>query len=136
MMTDLKAEAKELGLKRADIRALYCELRERDTLAREWKWAIRSDAFDRSGYGRSFKSVYRRAFADGDMTQIPCFDMLAQELSWEHPELTRDGDPATALWELLSEPVDRLPAAADTYRETIDLLADGYVARADTVVPF
>lgn len=121
---ELKAEAKRQGLNWADVRAMYGQLREREIQQREWKWTIRNEAFALSGHGRHYKTVYRTAFTDGDQDQIPGFDVLAQELAAIYPELARDGDPASFLWQVLCEPIDRLPRAHETYLEAMDLLAD------------
>jgi hypothetical protein len=122
---ELKAEAKRQGLVWSEVRAMYGELRERELQRRAWKWAIREEAFALSGRGKHFKSTYRKVITGGDQDQIPGFDVLAQELAAIFPELARDGDPASYLWELIREPADNLPPAYETYLEAMDLLADG-----------
>jgi len=120
---ELKHEAREAGLDWTDVRCLYCELRENELYARERKWTLRAEAFERSGYGMHFKAVYRKAFTTGDHSEIPCFDGLAASMTYEFPELNAYGDPAAALYEVLCEPQDLLPPASETYRQAIEILS-------------
>lgn len=134
-------EVTAMGLTAEQIAAHYGELREQERLQREWKWNIRDAAA--SMYGgmnvREFKNRNRRAFNCGDMTNIPGFDSMAQELASWFPELD-DDDKCQRLFDLLREPFDRLPPAEDTYREAIDRLLDdirtGHVAEYDYTTEF
>ncbi|MGE3409003.1 MAG: hypothetical protein AB7I37_19465 [Pirellulales bacterium] len=71
----------------------------------------------KGGWRRRFP----RAFTTGDVTLIPGFDVLAAGLAEQFPELDRTGDPATALFELLSRPVAALPPKEDIRRMSVEL---------------
>lgn len=67
---------------------------------------------------------YPRAFGEGDRTNIPGFDDLAQAIACEYPELNREDDPAEALFEFLSQPHNCLPSAEETWDEAIESWAE------------
>lgn len=129
------------GIMPEQIACIYGELRHRERLRREWKWSLRGHFFAMTSCktGQRYKAHHRRAFADGDMTCLPSFDVLAQEIASHYPELSGD-DCCQRLFDLISERVDRLPPAEDTYRNAIDTILDdatvGVCERHSTNEPF
>jgi hypothetical protein len=136
-----KDELEALGVAAAQIDATYWELRERERQQREWKWNVRDTFFSLSGCGtgQRYKTIHRRALTEGDMTNLPSFDVLTCEMVAFFPELDC-GDACQRLFELVCEPYDRLPPAADSYREAIDRVLDdicsGSVAAFDCATPY
>ena len=120
-----KKAAADLGLDWSHVRAIYCELRELETARIARTLEMRRAAFQAFSHkhGGRYKLAHRQAFNGGDMTSLPHFDEVAQELaSTDIPELGQD-DPAAALWQLISEPAPHLPTADETMRQAIDMAA-------------
>lgn len=108
-----------------DLEGIYAELRERERLQREWKWAVRNEFWRMSGHGtgQRYKARYRKAFRNGDMTYLNAFDVITDELCETFPELAGD-DACQRVFDLIAEGVDRMPAAEETYRKAVDRLLD------------
>jgi hypothetical protein len=75
---------------------------------------------------------FPRAFADGDRTLIPGFDVMADGLKYEFPQFDND-DPAEAVFEYLQRDAIRLRPAPVVYRDALELVAGEPAAVA---VPF
>ncbi|MBN2024946.1 MAG: hypothetical protein JW809_19370 [Pirellulales bacterium] len=127
---DLKAVARREQLSWLDLRDAYHHVRFQQRERRAWKWTIRDAFLCRTGYRHlgHYKAAFRRAFTDGDHDRIAGFDVLAQSLAAEHPELAQDQDPAARLWELVCEPIDRMPPPRDSVAKAVDLLTSGRFA--------
>jgi hypothetical protein len=91
-------------------------------LARERKYELRFAALARlpGKHLGKLKMICRRAFRDGDCNQVPGFDVTAQGLALEFPEL--GDDPTRVLWELVNEPIDRMPTADSTMAAVLERL--------------
>ena len=134
------SELKRAGISPLRVRAVYQELRERELSRRQWKWAVRGAFFAMSGCGtgQRYKATYRHSFSAGDVTNLPALDVLAREMAANFPELDCE-DCTERLFELIREPVDRMPPSEATYRKAVDLALSGRFTNSDVAersVPF
>ena len=83
----------------------------------------------------AFRVRFARQLAEGqDLTSIPGYDTLAQELSWEFGEFADDGG-AERLWDLLLSPHDPMPCVEQIERQALELLASGQLETLETIPP-
>jgi hypothetical protein len=128
----LKREARELGLRWADVEAAYRQLkqevreeREHPNTVRETAWcyftALRPGCWPFWRHG--FLSRYgRKLSAGGDYTCVPGYDTLAQEMASLFPEFATD-DGTERLWDFLFSPYERLPDRITLYRRALEWVA-------------
>lgn len=128
---DLKREAKERGLRWADVRAVHAQIKQEVWAARERPNAIRATAwqmhtasrpgcwdFWRHGFWGRFG---RRINQGADYTIIPGYDEIAQGIASEFPEFDVP-DGTDRLWDFLLSTYEPYPPAATLYRQAMDRL--------------
>lgn len=123
-------EATCRGLRQMAREALETDWAIRAMVWRAYAWSPACRPFWRIGMRRRFV----RAFGDGDRTLIPGFDVVAQYVAAEFPELGRGDDPAEALFELLSRDCPRLPESGELWAQALELA--GACPAETEVVPF
>jgi hypothetical protein len=79
-------------------------------------------------------SRFRRAFEDGDATNIPGWDDVAKSLACEFPELAGEEDIGERLFELIREPHQTMPSSYATWREALEYCLERYPASANSGV--
>lgn len=144
---EVRREAKRRNLRWADVEAAYHEVkaaewekRQRPNEVRETAWVCCTAhspgcwPFWRHGFVSKFGRIMARG---ADLTSIPGYDTLAQEVSSYFPEYA---DPE-CLWDFLLSPYDRMPSKEELYRKALDLAereaADHKHRQAETeAVPF
>lgn len=125
---DIRDEADALGIPVNVLCDTYREFRQLARLEREPVWQIRQRVWQRYAYSveswgfwrHGLQARFRRAFAEGDMDNIPRWDDVAQSMRCEFPELANVDDVSQHLFELLREPHDCLPSAEETWRDVLD----------------
>lgn len=123
-----KRDAKKAGIAWPVLEATYKELKARAQAERQGANELRQQAWFtamvRTPYRNQFWRVgFRHLWGDlydaGDVSRVPNYDTLAQEVAIAFPEWT---DRADELWAFLMSPYDRVPPAVDLYAEALDLL--------------
>lgn len=140
---DIRRRCKLAGIPFATVEETYQELRILHRENRRHSWEMRQRAWEEMVpkgchpfWRHGWHVRYPYAFGEGDVTNIPGFDRVAQAISWEFPELNRDGDPTTALYEFLAQPHDRMPTAEDTWQEAADIVLGDLEDSETETVPF
>lgn len=129
---DMKKQARDAGIPLAVLTETYAELRQLARLDRETGWEIRRRVWCHYAYSvesRSFwrngmHARFRRAFGEGDSTNIPGWDEVARSMQVEFPELANVDDIGQHLFEMIREPHQTMPAAAETWQEAFNLCLD------------
>jgi len=130
--TEARKEARRRNLTWADVQAVYEELkaeayeiRERPNEIRRVAWTMYTSAGCHSFWRHGFVARFGDRMARGaDLTSIPFYDELAQQVSWEFPEYADDAG-TERLWDFLLSPYDKLPSAASLYAEALDRVECG-----------
>lgn len=143
---DIRRQAVKAVIPLDVLLATYAELRqlarfERETgrkmrkrVRSQYAYSVESRPFWRHG----MQARFGRAFAEGDMTNIPGWDDVAQSIKAEFPELTNVDDVAQHLFELIREPHQTMPPASETWQEALDRCGEWVAAANDDLaaVPF
>lgn len=126
-ITEIRREAKQAGVRWADVIDVYRAMRADEDLRRERDREIREFVWMNYAYTRDCLEFWRHgmqrrfpaAFDGGDRDMIPGFDEVAQEAAGMFGEFNRDDDPAERLWDYLITDYIRQTAAADLYRQAL-----------------
>ena len=126
----LKREARQRGVAWAcakecylDLKQMEREKRQRANEVREAAWCIATSRGCWPFWRHGFLSRYGRLVARGDdITSIPRYDTIAQEVGWYFPEYA-DDDGTQRLWDFLLSPYDRLPPAEELWRKALAMAA-------------
>lgn len=126
--TDIRRQAIVSGVPLAALTDVYREFRQLARQEQEWMWELRKRVWSEYAYTPESRDFWRHgmqvrfryAFAEGDMTNIPRWDDVAQSMACEFPELSGNDDVSQRLFELIREPHNRLPTAEETWREAFD----------------
>lgn len=93
-MKRLRRRARRAGVRWRDVIAVYRDMRAVNRIERQQDSELRIAVWSRYCGPRSItfwrhgmRLVYRHAFTDGDMTNIPRWDEVADELGWDSQEL-------------------------------------------------
>jgi excisionase family DNA binding protein len=125
-LSEFKAAAIERGIDWPSARSLYDSMRADELSAHDRLVEFRREAYRRlSGdeHGGRFKVGHRKEFNGGDHTTIPGFDVVADGLRAEYPELLGAETAAAELWDTLTTPAPEPPAAADTMARALERAA-------------
>lgn len=131
-LTKIRAEAKRRRIPWAAVQAAYREVkslewekRQRPNEVREAAWCFATPRGCWPFWRHGFLSRFGKRFArGGDLTHIPKYDTIAQELSWYFPEYAGP-DGTERLWEFLMSPYDRMPDRERMYVRALNtVLAD------------
>jgi len=126
--SEIRAEARANRVDLDELRAEYAGLRELARQEREWLWDLRKRVWSlyawtpkcRPFWQHGLHRKFAKAFAEGDRTNIPRWDDVAQSMAEECPELRGVEDPAERLFELLREPHEKMPPTAETWALALD----------------
>ena len=140
----LQRRAHKLGISWSDVCDAYHELRASQREGCEHENALRQRAWEKMVtpgshpfWRHGFYVRWPRAFAEGDRTLIPGFDVVADGLSYEFPELRGENDPAATLYDILCKPYVRMPDRDKTWQQAFDQVAALAVAsKRDAAVSF
>lgn len=129
-LSEVRTEAKRRGLRWAHVRDCYRLIKEQEAAKRQHANEVRQTAWyivkARSPGCWSFWRVgFQHCFAEPvargkDLTAIPGYDTIAQELTWQFPEYAGP-DGTERLWDFLLSPYDRMPPTDELYRKALDL---------------
>lgn len=126
---DIRDAANDAGIPLNVIKETYGELRQLARLDRVNGWEIRKRVWFHYAYTPESRPFWRngmharfgRAFGEGDMTNIPGWDDVAQSMKAEFPEFINVDDVSQHLFELIREPHQTMPPASETWKEAFDL---------------
>jgi len=141
-LAELKRQAKANGIRWSDVLDAYRGLRQQQRCEREYDAEIRKIVWRSYQYTPNCLDFYRigmqrrfpRAFADGDRTLIPGFDVVVDGLKYSFPQFDVD-DPAEAVFDYLAREPVRMPDTFTTWREAYELVARGEPVAATTDTP-
>lgn len=116
-------------------------IREQRRDAIERDWFVRREVWSRYAWTEGSKPFwrhgmqvrFRHAFTDGDVTNIPGFDDVADELRHTFPDIIDADYPAESLFAYLHSERLRWPAIEQLYEEAFRMLEQLSVSDA---VPF
>lgn len=145
---DIRKAALAVGIPLPVLHGTYQQFRQLARLEREPYWNIRRAVWKHYAYSDESLSFwrhgmharFRRAFEEGDCTNIPGWDDVAKSMAAEFPELAGEDNISQRLFELIREPHQRMPTAEETWREVLDYLRTRYETNEPTAsheeVPF
>lgn len=134
--TKYRRQARELGLRWSDVLDVYRDLRamndldrEQDSIVRIAVWRQYAASPDSWGLWRhGMRWFYGHAFGDGDMTNLPRWDEVADELGWDSQEL----------YDFIASDYVRRKSRAELLDAAIDrcLILSGRSVETDALCPF
>ncbi len=127
MPPEIRQQIRDKGLRQADVREIYSGLRKQQREDLEWEWSIRRRVWEMHAYSVDSRSFwrhgmwvkYRAAFSEGDMTNIPGWDLTAQSIYYEFPGLAEEEEVSQKLFELIRAHHTPMPSIAATWQQAI-----------------
>ena len=131
ILQSIRAEANAAGVPWAEVKAAYCQLKDQEIAKRQRPNAVCQDAwiiatFNSPGcwpfWRHGFASRYGQRVERSDLTAVPGYDEIGQQIATEYPEYS-DSAGTERLFEFLMSDYNRLPTSGQLYRQALDQVA-------------